>query len=172
MQYKQEILGKRNNATSPQFHLLLPAISAIITPMMAQKTYKKSLCLFYILTLLLWCICSGASSVSEITDVVCGEQNCYVNHSFAIISTSRHLPAQKYLSARDSGTSETLSSARNRGIRSLSRTIRQVVSHLFSGNSSAAQHALSGLLLVREIPAHSSCGIIITNYVHRQDGQK
>lgn len=140
--------------------------------MMARKTYRKNLCLFYILTLLLWSLCSGASSVLEITDVVCGLQNCYVNHSSAITSTSKHFPAQKYLSARDSGTVETLSAARNRSARTLSRTVRQVTAHLFSGNPSAGQHALSGLFLAQKIPSHRLCGIIITNYIHRQDGQK
>lgn len=140
--------------------------------MMAQKTYQKTLCLFYILALLLWSICSGASSVSEITDAVCDAQFCYVNHSPAIISKARHLPVQKYLTARDSGTSETLSAARNRSIRPLSRSVRQIAAQLFSCRPSANPHALSGLLSAREIPSHNPCGIIITNYIHRQDGQK
>lgn len=140
--------------------------------MVAQKTHRKTIGIFYILALLLWSVCSGASSVSEITDVVCAEQDCYVNHSSAIISVSRHLPTQKYLSARASDTSETLSAARNRGVRPLPRSIRQITSYLFSGSSSANQHALSRMLSVCAIPSHSSCSIIITNYVHRQDGQK
>lgn len=152
--------------------MLLPPISAIITPMMARKTYQKTLCLFYILTLLLWSVCSGASSVSEITDAVCGMQGCYVNHSSAITSTSRHLPAQKYLSARASGTTETLSTARNRSARTLSRAVRHLSAHLFSGSPSANQYALSGLFLTHKIPSHNLCGIIIADYIHRQDGQK
>lgn len=140
--------------------------------MTAHKTYKKTRCLFYILTLLLWSVCSGASSVSEITESVCGVQDCYVNHSSAITSTSKHLPAQKYLTARGSGTSETLSAVRNRSVRTLSRSVRQIASHLFSGISSVNQYTLFGLFLAHEIPSHNSCGIIIANYIHRQDGQK
>lgn len=140
--------------------------------MMARKTYRKNLCLFYILLLLLWNVCSSASSVLETTGAVCGVQDCYVNHSSAILSTAKHFPAQKYLSARDSGTSETLSAARNRSVRTLSRTVRQIASHLFSGISSVNHYTLSGLFLAREIPSHNSCGIIIANYIHRQDGQK
>lgn len=140
--------------------------------MMAQKTYQKTLCLFYILALLLWSVCSGASSVAEIADAVCGAQHCYVNHTPAIISKARHLPAQKYLSARDSGTSETLSALRSRNIRPLSRSVKQIAAQLFSCSPSANHHALSGLLLTHEIPSHNPCGIIITNYIHRQDGQK
>lgn len=140
--------------------------------MMARKTYRKKLCLFYILALLLWSLCSGASSVSEITDAVCGSQDCYVNHSSAITSTARHLPTQKYLSMRDSGISETFSSARKSGVRTLSRTVRQITAHLLPGSLFAGQHALSGLFLAHKIPSHRLCGIIITNYIHRQDGQK
>lgn len=155
-----------------QFHLPLPAISAIITPMMARKTYQKSLCLFYILLLLLWSVCSGASSVSEITDVVCGVQECYVNHSSAVTSMSRHLPAQKYLSARDFGSSETLSVSRNRSVRTLSRSVRQISLHLLFNHPSANPRILSGMFLAHRIPLHNPCGIIITDYIHRQDGQK
>lgn len=140
--------------------------------MMAHKTYRKTLCLFYILTLLLWSVCSGASSVSEITNAVCGLQDCYVNHSSAITSTSKHFPAQKYLSARDSGTVETLSAARKNSARTLSRNVRQIATHLFPGGLSAGQHALSGLFLTHKIPSHRLCGIIIANYIHRQDGHK
>lgn len=139
---------------------------------MAQKPYRKTRCLIYILSLLLWCICSGASSVSEITGDVCGAENSYVNHSSAITSTSRHLPTQKYLSARSSGTPVTLSAARNRSIRTLSRSVRQIASCLFSNISSVNKFTLSGLFLTHEIPSHNPCGIIITNYLHRQDGQK
>ena len=83
-----------------------------------------------------------------------------------------HLPSQEYLSVRDSGTSETLSAARNRGVRPLSRSVRQTAAYLFSGMPHANRHALSGLLSIHEIPSHNLCGIIITNYIHRQDGQK
>ena len=155
-----------------EYHLLLPQISAIITAMMAKKTYQKTLCLFYILTLFLWGICSGASSVSEITETVCDTQNCYVNHSSAITSASRHLPAQEYLSARDSGAPEALSTARNRSVRPLSRSVKQIASHLFSDNPLANLQARSGLFMVHEIPSHNPCGIKITNYIHLKDGQK
>ena len=101
-----------------------------------------------------------------------GLQDCYVNYSSAITSTSKHFPAQKYLSARNSGTVETLSAARNRSAKTLSRTVRQVTAHLFSDSPSAGQYALSGLFLAQKIPSHRLCGIIITNYIHRQDGQK
>lgn len=152
--------------------MLLPQISAIITAMMTKKTYKKTLCLIYILTLFLWGICSGTSSASEITELVCGSHNCYVNHSSAITSAARHLPSQEYLSARDSGTPETLSAARNRSVRPLSRSVRQIAAHLFPGNLLSNPHAPSGLFSVHEIPSHSPCGIIITNYIHLKDGQK
>lgn len=140
--------------------------------MATQKTYKKTLCLIYILTLFLWGLCSGASSVSEITETVCDAQNCYVNHSSAITSAARHLPVQEYLSARDSGTPETLSAARNRSVRPLSRSVRQIASHLFSDIPLANLQACSGLLIVHEIPSHNPCGIKITNYIHLKDGQK
>lgn len=140
--------------------------------MMAQKTYRKTLCFLYILTLLLWGICSGASSVSEIGETVCGEPGCYVNHSATITSAARHFPAQEYLSMRHSDSSETLSAAENRGQRLLARSVRQIASYLLCGDSSTGMHALYGLLLAREIPAHSPCGIIITNYMHLKDGQK
>ena len=91
---------------------------------------------------------------------------------FRHTSTSKHFPAQKYLSARNSGTVETLSAARNRSAKTLSRTVRQVTAHLFSDSPSAGQYALSGLFLAQKIPSHRLCGIIITNYIHRQDGQK
>lgn len=140
--------------------------------MATQKTYRKTLCLIYILTLFLWGIFSGASSVSEITETVCGAQNCYVNHSSAITSAARHLPTQEYLSARDSGAPETLSAARNRSVRPMSRTVRQITAHLFSDTLLTTLHAHSGLLMVREIPSYIPCGIIITNYIHLKDGQK
>lgn len=145
--------------------------------MMAQNTYRKTLCFCYILILLLWGVCFGASSVSEIAGVVCGEQECYVNHNFAIhgsaiTSLTKHLPAQEYLSVRDLSTSETLVAAGNRGTRILSRSVRQIAIYLFSDNTSANLHTLCRLLLAREISVHSPCGIIITNYIHLKDGQK
>lgn len=166
MFFTRSALGKH------EYHLLLPQISAIITAMATQKTYRKTLCFIYILTLFLWGICSGASSVSEITETVCGAQEYYVNHPSAITSASRHLPTQEYLSARDSGAPETLSAARNRSVRPLSRSVRQIAAHLFSGNPLSNPHALSGLFLAREIPSHNPCGIIITNYIHLKDGRK
>lgn len=105
--------------------------------------------------------------------MVCGEQECYVNHSSAVITSSaRHLPAQEYLSMRDFGTTETLSAAENRSLRHLTRSVRQAASYLLSNESSAGMHVLSGLFLAREIPVHSPCGIMITNYIHLKDGQK
>lgn len=154
MFFTRSALGKH------EYHLLLPQISAIITAMATKKTYRKTLCLIYIMTLFLWGICSGASSVSEITEAVCDAQNCYVNHSSAITSAARHLPAQKYLSAR------------NTGARPLSRSVRQIASHLFSDIPIANLQARSGLLIVHEIPSHNPCGIKITNYIHLKDGQK
>lgn len=157
-------------------------ISAIISFMMAQKPYRKTLCFFYILILLLWGVCSGASSVSEVSAALCAGQECYVNHNSVIphsvnhgsviTSSARHLPAQEYLSVRDLGTTETLAAAGSRSTRLLSKSIRQLASHLFPGNTSAGLHTLCGLFLAREIPAHSPCGILITNYIHLKDGQK
>lgn len=164
--------GRKKGIRLSYFYLPLSAISAIITTMMAQKTYRKTLCLIYILTLFFWGICSGASSVSEIAETVCGEQDCYVNHSAVITSAARHIPAQEYLSMRHSNPSETLSAGENRVQRHLTRSVRQIAALLLSNDSSAGSPALSGLLLAREIPAHSSCGITITNYIHLKDGQK
>lgn len=145
--------------------------------MMAQNTYRRTLCFCYILILLLWGVCSGASSVSEIAGAVCGEHTCYVNHSFAIhssaiTSSAKHLPAQEYLSVRDFGTTESLSAAGSRSTRLLSRSVRQIAAHLFLIDSSVGIRTFSGLLWAREIPVHNPCGIIITNYIHLKDGQK
>lgn len=120
----------------------------------------------------LWVACSGASSVSEIAGEACSGKACYVNHDSTIISPARHLPAQEYLSARDLGTQETLSASGSRSSRLFPRTVRQMASHLFSDHSSADPHTFFGLFLMREIPAHSPCGMIITNYIHLKDGLK
>lgn len=140
--------------------------------MTTQKTYRKTLCFLYILILLLWGVCSGASSIAEITESFCSEPECYVNYSAAITSAGRHLPAQEYLSVRNSNPSESLSDAGNRSQRHLTRSVRQIATYLYFGDSSEDLHALFGLLSVREIPAHSPCSIIITNYIHHKDGQK
>lgn len=150
--------------------------------MMTRKSSRKTLCFIYILTLLLWGVCSNASAVSEITAIVCDSQECYVNcgsaihdlrsQSSVITSSVRHLPAQEYLSVRNSTTSETLSAAANHSQRHFTRSIRQIAAHLFCNTSFSGIPALSGLLLAHNIPAYSPCGIIITNYIHLKDGQK
>lgn len=142
---------------------------------MTGKSCKKILCLFYILALFFMNVISGASSASEITGVVCAESEYYVNHiAFTTLtSMDKRLPAREHMSARDSEGPEALSAAGSQRIRSLSRSVRHTaIDPLFSCGFSADSYALFGQLHRHTIPVHSLCGIIITDYIHHQDGQK
>lgn len=141
---------------------------------MTQKVHKKSLCLFYILILLFWSVISGTASASEITGFVCAGSNCYVNHasSTTLTSLNKRLPIRENLSAHDSENTETLSAAGSQRVRPLSRSVRHAAAELISGNSSANLSAVYGQFHRQHISVHSLCGIIITNYIHHQDGQK
>lgn len=140
---------------------------------MLSKGCNKKLCLFSILVLLLWGTFSGVSSTSEITDFVCGQQYSYVNHStFAITPAGKHIPLQEYLSDQYSSTQETVSAARSRSVRLLSRTVRHITAELFYGGFFAASFAVLGQLSYQQVPTFCPCSIIITNYIHQKDGRK
>lgn len=142
---------------------------------MTEKTRKKTLCLFYILILLFWNVISGASSASEMTGVVCAESECYVNQLAAATLTSmdKRLPAREHMSARDSEGPESLSATGAQRIRPLSRSVRHAaIDHFLFCDSSASLYALFGQFRRQTISVHSLCGIIITDYIHHQDGQK
>lgn len=140
---------------------------------MLSKNCNQKLCLFSILILLLWGTFSSASSASEIIDSVCSPQNSYVNHSVsAITPAGRHIPAQEFLSNQYSGTQETVSAARSRSVRLLSRTVRHITAGLFYGGFFAASFAVLGQLSYQQVPTFCPCGIIITNYIHKKDGRK
>lgn len=141
---------------------------------MADKPRKKTLCLFYILILFFINVISGASSASEITGSVCAGNEYYVNHmvSTTLTSMDKRLPARECMSTRDSEGPETLSATGSQRVRPLSRSVRHAAIDLFSCNSTAGLYALSGQLHRHTISVHSLCGIIITDYIHHQDGQK
>lgn len=140
---------------------------------MLSKNCNQKLCLFSILVLLLWGTVSGAASASEITDSVCSQQRTYVNHLTSSITPSgKHIPTQEYLSTQYSGTQETVSAARSRSVRLLSRTVRHITAGLFYGGFSVASFAVSGQLSYQQIPAFCPYSIIITNYIHQKDGRK
>lgn len=140
---------------------------------MLQKPYQQKICLFYILILLLWGTVSSAASASEMTGMFCGEEECYVNRSpSAITSAGQTFPSQKYLSARDFGGQQTVSAAKGRSNRPLLRSVRNHFTVLCKDVLSF--HALFCLesFWGHGIPSHCSCSIMITNYIHQQDGQK
>lgn len=140
---------------------------------MLSKDCNKKLYLFSILVLLLWSTFSGVSSTSEITDFVCSQQYSYVNRSVSSITpAAKHIPIQEYLSNQYSGTQETVSVARNRSVRLLSRTVRHITAGLFYGGFCAASFAVLGQLSYQQVPTFCLCGIIITNYIHQKDGRK
>lgn len=141
---------------------------------MKAKSGKSILSLFYILTLLFWSVISGVFSASEISGVVYGENECYVNHasSTTLVSLDKRLPAREQMSTRNSEGPETLSAAGGQRIKPLSRSVRHTAADLFVCASSANPYALSGQLHRHTISVHSLCGIIITDYIHHQDGQK
>ncbi len=140
---------------------------------MFSKKHSKNLCLFYILVLLLWGIFPCAFSVSEMGEIVCRAEENYVNHQAdAISSVTKHIPAEKYLAARDFGTQETMSTARGRSIRLASRSARHIAVDLFMDVQRPDTHSAFRYFLRHETVSHCLCGIIITNYIHRQDGKK
>lgn len=142
---------------------------------MAGKPCKKTLCLFYILILFFINVISGASSASEITGAVCAGNGYYVNHivSTTLTSMDKRLPTREHMSTRDSEGPEALSATGSQRIRPLSRSVRHAaMDHLFSCGFSTNLYALSGQLHRHTISVHSLCGIIITDYMHHQDGQK
>lgn len=141
---------------------------------MREKTCKKSLCLIYILTLLFWSVISGSVSASEITGVVCGESDCYVNHisPTTLISLDKRLPLRENLSARGSEGLETLSATGSQRMKPLSRSVRHTAANLIPCHSYGNLYAIGRQFHQHQIAIHSLCGIIITNYIHHQDGQK
>ena len=140
---------------------------------MLSKDCNKKLCLFSIMILLLWGTVSGAASASEITDSVYSRQICYVNHSTSSITPiNKHFPTQDYLYSRHSNTQETVSAARNRSVRSLSRTARHITVGLLYRVFFVSYFAVLGQLSYQQIPAVYPCSIIITNYIHQKDGRK
>lgn len=140
---------------------------------MLSKDFNKKLCLFSIMILLLCGTVSGASSASEITDSVCSRQNSYVNHlGSSITPINKHFPTQNYLNARYSSAQETVSTVRNRSVRSQSRTARHITVGLLYSGFSVASFAVLGWLSYQQIPSFCPCGIIITNYIHQKDGRK
>lgn len=140
---------------------------------MFPKKHGKRLCLFYILVLLLWGTLPCAVSVPEMAELVCGAEDCYVNHDVVSISpVTKHFPAEEYLSAREFGTLETMSAAKGRSIRPVSRSVRQIAVHLSPDSLRANTHSAFRQFLRRGTVSHCLCGIIITNYIHHQDGQK
>lgn len=139
---------------------------------MLLKNYAKKICLFYILVLFLWGIVSSVTPVTEMADFVCGEQECYVNSSPSITSLGNTFPSQKYLSARYANAQETVSVARGRSIRPLPRSARNTAAFLYTGVLFAGIIIFSRQFTRREILSHCLCGIVITQYIHAQDGQK
>ena len=139
---------------------------------MLQKTCSKKICLFYILILFLWGAVSSTTSALEMADCLCDAQECYVNHSSTIQPLGKTFPSQAFLSARNFGAQETVSAARGRNIKPLSRSVRNTTAVLFTGIVFSGIFVFSVHIVGREILSHCLCGMIITNYLHRQDGQK
>ena len=168
MWYKIEYLCVRFNSDRH-----LDSCAAEMTTIMYRKKFNKKLCLFYILILFLWGVLPGAVSAPEIAGVVCGSEECYVNQEAASISpVTKHFPAEEYLSVQDFGTQETMSAARNRNVRQVFRSVRHIVLHLSSNDLQSGTHSAFRQILQRETAPYCLCGIIITNYIHHQDGQK
>ncbi len=140
---------------------------------MFPKKHRKALCLFYILVLLLWCVFPCAACASGMGEIVCDEDECYVNYKTASISpVTKHFPAEEYLAVRDFGTQETVSAARSRSIRPVPRSVRHIAIHLIPDGLRTDTQAAFRYFQGRENIPHCLCGIVITNYMHQQDGQK
>lgn len=138
-----------------------------------QKTHTAKIALFYILLLLLWSVISSTISVSETGEVFCESQECYVNHvSSTFAPMGKTFPSQSYLSARSFSTQETVSTTRGRNIRPQLRSVKNISASLllpvlFSGILIFSSH-----LWGQKVLSHCLCGIVITNYLHDQDGSK
>lgn len=140
---------------------------------MFQKEYSKRFCLFYILILLLGGILPCAFSASEMAGVFCDEEICYVNHKTTLVSPIRkHFPAEEYLATRDFSTQESMAAAKGRSIRPVSRSVRHIAIQLFVNGLRINTHSAFQYYWRQETASHCLCGIIITNYIHQQDGQK
>lgn len=140
---------------------------------MFKKEYGKRFCLFYILILFLWGVLSCAFSASEMAGIVCDNDGSYVNQRTTSISQNTgHFPAEEYLATRDFGAQETMSAARGRSIRPASRSVRHVAIQLFADGLRTNTYAAFRHFWRQETASHCLCGIIITNYIHQQDGQK
>lgn len=139
---------------------------------MLLKNYAQKICLFYILVLFLWGTISAVTPTTEMAGLVCDEQDCYVNHSPSITSLGSTFPSQEYLSARHANAQETVSVARGRSIRPLPRSARNIATFLYTGILFAGIIIFSRHFTKREILSHCLCGIVITQYIHAQDGQK
>lgn len=143
---------------------------------MLQKTCRKNLCLFYILILFFWSAVSATTAASEMTDFFgspdFASSECDANHSsVALTPMGRSFPSQEYLSARDFGVQESVSTARGRSARPLPRSVRNAdvlfPDSLFSGAFLSFAHFSE-----YKIPSYRFCNIMITNYIHDQDGHK
>lgn len=140
---------------------------------MLSKIHTKKPYLFYILILFLWNIATTTSASLEMTDGICDLCGSYVNHSVANLSAiEKTFPIQEYLSAQNTGAQEIVSSARTRSVKPLLRSVRNIMETLFPGMLFAGLSAASMLLMCHEIFPHCSRSIMITNYIHKQDGQK
>lgn len=140
---------------------------------MISEKHGKKICLLYILVLLLWGVLPCAFSASEMAGAVCDVEECYVNHKTAAISSvANHFPGEEYLAARDFSTQETMSAARGRSIRLVSRSVRHMAVQIFVDGLRANIPSAFRHFLRCETVSHCLCGIIITNYIHQQDGQK
>lgn len=139
---------------------------------MLLRKYAKKLCLFHILLLFFWGTVSAVTPVTEMANFVCDASGNYVNHSSVLTSLGSTLPSQEYLSARNTNAQETVSVARGRSIRPQPRSARNITTFLYTGVLFAGISIFSRRFINREILSHCLCGIVITQYIHAQDGQK
>lgn len=139
---------------------------------MLLKKYDRKICLFYILILFLWGTVSAVTSVTESAEFVYDAQKNYVNRPSTITSMSNTFPSQEYLSSRSINAQETVSVTRGRSIRPLSRSIRNITPLLYTGILFAGIAVFLRHFTGQEILSHCLCGIVITQYIHAQDGQK
>lgn len=144
----------------------------MVLRMLLRKLTQK-LSLFYILILFFWGIISASSFAVEMSDMIRATEECYASHSSAaIMPLSRTFPTQKYLSARNFNAQETVSVPKGRRIRPLPRTVRNVIAALFYGSLLTGIFCSFQRSKRQQIPSHRFCAIIITNYIHNQDGLK
>lgn len=140
---------------------------------MLLRKHTQKLSLFYILILFFWGIISASSFTVEMSDIIRATEECYTTHSSAaIMPLNRTFPTQKYLSARNFNAQETVSVPKGRHIRPLPRSVRNSIAALFYGCLLTGIYCSSERPKRQEIPSHRFCTIIITNYIHHQDGLK